>query len=364
MDDKCFENGTPHFFKVILHEDLHKTHSLKVPTKFVRKYGTNLSNLVHLKLPNGDAWAVELQRDDHGGLSLRKGWADFIEYCCICLGYFLVFRYEGDSCFHVVVFDATACEIEYPVRPGIHKGPCPADRGSVSSPGAEIACKEEDQTVESSDDEFLDALSHVEGFDDPPTSGGGEEPPLCCPQIPKTSNDDECHDATLNQGLHPYGNRGREKPLSCCPRLPKKLRTEGGSPKSPRAASDHFSPERGVSAEKSRDFQRATSFPVEGPCTKVVIRSLKRLSLSKSFMRTCFPGSVKYSDVRVCLGDGKTWTLQISKTGRPRFGLDWQKFVADNDLKVGDVCLFELMDSEQALFRATILEKKVVHTLI
>ena len=31
-------------------------------------------------------------------------------------GYFLVFRYEGNSSFHIVIFDKTAIEIQYPPR--------------------------------------------------------------------------------------------------------------------------------------------------------------------------------------------------------------------------------------------------------
>ena len=43
-----------------------------------------------------------------------NGWQDFVEYHSICYGYFLVFRYEGNSSFHVLIFDKTATEIQYP----------------------------------------------------------------------------------------------------------------------------------------------------------------------------------------------------------------------------------------------------------
>ena len=45
-----------------------------------------------------------------------NGWQDFTEYHSICYGYFLVFRYEGNSSFHIVIFDKTAIEIQYPCR--------------------------------------------------------------------------------------------------------------------------------------------------------------------------------------------------------------------------------------------------------
>ena len=42
------------------------------------------------------------------------GWRDFVDYHSINYGYFLVFKYKGNSKFHVLVFDMTATEIEYP----------------------------------------------------------------------------------------------------------------------------------------------------------------------------------------------------------------------------------------------------------
>ena len=43
-----------------------------------------------------------------------NGWQNFVEYHSICYGYFLVFRYEENSSFHVLIFDKTATEIQYP----------------------------------------------------------------------------------------------------------------------------------------------------------------------------------------------------------------------------------------------------------
>jgi len=45
---------------------------------------------------------------------VRGGWWDFVEHHSINYGYFLVFKYKGNSRFHVLVFDMTATEIKYP----------------------------------------------------------------------------------------------------------------------------------------------------------------------------------------------------------------------------------------------------------
>lgn len=84
-----------------------------IPKRFVRKYGSNLSNSVFLKLANGDSWEVELLRKNDG-VWLQRNWPDFVKHYSIEHGHFLVFRYEGDSVFRVVIFNKSASEIDYP----------------------------------------------------------------------------------------------------------------------------------------------------------------------------------------------------------------------------------------------------------
>ncbi|KAL3725917.1 hypothetical protein ACJRO7_030885 [Eucalyptus globulus] len=108
-----FESQTPHFFKIILSDAL-QNGRLGIPKKFVRKYGSNLSDLVFLQVPSGQAWEVELVRRTDG-VWLRRGWPDFVKHYAIKHGHFLVFRYEGGSAFHVVIFDKSASEIKYPI---------------------------------------------------------------------------------------------------------------------------------------------------------------------------------------------------------------------------------------------------------
>lgn len=43
---------------------------------------------------------------------------------------------------------------------------------------------------------------------------------------------------------------------------------------------------------------------------------------------------------------GKTWTMSYSgDSNRPRFDSGWKAFITDNDLKCGDACVFEKMES-------------------
>lgn len=61
----------------------------------------------------GKIWPVELWKAE-GEIYFQSGWQAFMEYFSIGVAHFLIFRYEGDSHFHVSICDMTACEIDYP----------------------------------------------------------------------------------------------------------------------------------------------------------------------------------------------------------------------------------------------------------
>jgi len=84
-----------------------------MPKKFLQKHGNDLSSLVFLKVPNGEIWPVQLERSD-GRVLLGKGWLKFIDYYSIVPGQLILFRYEWNSIFQVVIFDTSSLEIEYP----------------------------------------------------------------------------------------------------------------------------------------------------------------------------------------------------------------------------------------------------------
>jgi hypothetical protein len=85
----------------------------RIPEKFVREFGDELSAVATLTAPNGHFWQVGLEKANKK-IWFHDGWQEFMEYHSIHYGYFLVFRYEGNSKFHVLVFDNTATEIQYP----------------------------------------------------------------------------------------------------------------------------------------------------------------------------------------------------------------------------------------------------------
>ncbi|XP_042517269.1 uncharacterized protein LOC122091409 isoform X2 [Macadamia integrifolia] len=104
----------PHFLQPIVHSTV-QDRQLLFPVEFVRQLGEDLPDSAVLKVPNGKELVVELKKID-GVVWFHKGWQEFLEYHNISVGYSLVFRYDGDSEFLVLIFNHDACEIQYTLR--------------------------------------------------------------------------------------------------------------------------------------------------------------------------------------------------------------------------------------------------------
>jgi hypothetical protein len=83
-----------------------------IPRSFVKKYGKELSNPVTLILPNGDKWKINWIKRDHD-IWFKNGWEKFAQHYSMSFGHFLVFRFEKESQFQVIIFDKSALEINY-----------------------------------------------------------------------------------------------------------------------------------------------------------------------------------------------------------------------------------------------------------
>lgn len=59
---------------------------------------------------------MKLTKEDDN-IWLEKGWPDFAKHYAIKRGSMLIFRYEGNSEFHAVIFDTSTVEIDYPSVP-------------------------------------------------------------------------------------------------------------------------------------------------------------------------------------------------------------------------------------------------------
>ncbi|KAK4572233.1 hypothetical protein RGQ29_030601 [Quercus rubra] len=110
-----------HFFKIIMPGTLEEG-KLWIPKKFINKYGVELGSMAFITIPNGTKWTMKLTKRD-GEVWFQNGWRKFANCHALTMGSLLVFRCEGNSGFSILIFDATAIEIEYPLHdiPQVHR---------------------------------------------------------------------------------------------------------------------------------------------------------------------------------------------------------------------------------------------------
>ncbi|KAF3438877.1 hypothetical protein FNV43_RR17152 [Rhamnella rubrinervis] len=86
----------------------------RIPPRWLAEFVKSDLDHVVLKLPNGKTWQVKLQKKHDGKVYLEEGWPDFAKNYHIQLGHLLIFKYVGNSLFHVIIHDYTSMEIDYP----------------------------------------------------------------------------------------------------------------------------------------------------------------------------------------------------------------------------------------------------------
>ncbi|KAL6331410.1 hypothetical protein AAG906_011348 [Vitis piasezkii] len=221
----------PHFFRIIHPSFLTHGYPVRIPQTFLREYGNSLKFCV----PPPSHWI----------------WA------------FLLFRYEGSSHFHVLIFDMTASEIEYPyaTAPNHYH-----NHHKVS----------------------------VESMDDFPSS--------------KTANYMDMIDITSSEAVfYPNGasslpkKRSFFKPHNVC-------------------SSHHYHPSIPISRVRnvclSGALERAKSFKFEKPFFIITMRpsyvgSKKSLTVPLSFVKTHFKRD--NNNTILSVSDGRTWSVKYIK---------------------------------------------------
>ncbi|KAK9924144.1 hypothetical protein M0R45_032530 [Rubus argutus] len=320
----------PHFFKIIL-EDTSRQ-KLKIPKMFVMKYGKDLSNSVCLKLPSGSEWEVGLTRSK-GRVWFEKGWPEFSMFCSLDYGNFLLFRYEGNSHFHVCIFDTSATEIDYP----------------ITMPNIEEADADDHLSIEI-----------LEDFE--PSPKARKKSPLPCPPYKKMRTSSSGKADTVSESENTQPCDMFEKPItnedSHCTKLEVKNlenkekdgKVTGGSSGTPRFLKQTSHQVLGNAAA----LQRAYDFKTENPSFIVSLKPSdiqSSLSLPLEFAQRHLI-TQPASNITLRGSDGTTWSVEFTYSKqKARFQRDWLTFVKDNNLKVGDVCVFVLIKDSKLILR-------------
>ncbi|KAK7310473.1 hypothetical protein RJT34_08025 [Clitoria ternatea] len=99
----------PHFYEV--YSSAFSSERLRIPDGFIHHMDGRVYGLVSLTGPSGNSWTVQLIKQE-SDLFFHCGWSTFVVDHRLECGDLLVFRYEGHLNFTVQVFDKGACEKE------------------------------------------------------------------------------------------------------------------------------------------------------------------------------------------------------------------------------------------------------------
>ncbi|GAB2253962.1 hypothetical protein Droror1_Dr00021771 [Drosera rotundifolia] len=336
---------TNRFYKIIL-SHAHES-KLELPRKFVVKHGRNLANNVaYLTVPGGSAWKVELLKETQRAW-LNQGWEAFVKFYTIELGYFLMFELVGNSVFRVIIFDTRTVEIEYPPqlaavnqqssRPVFKSEPVRINESNVPSVNADVKVGNTED-MKSPDDKHCEV------------SG--------------------CYLLESSESLEP---KGEEREVEAEEEVVVKEEVEveaeeeeddedeGISSWSWRTLNDKRKP-----AKRQRRFYpydkemlmrnaRASAGKIPSFIVKMrpsYVKYMYRLNVPRVFENK-FLGKDKNTVKSVILQNEKrkTWLVK-SMSGK--FSTGWKEFVEGNQLKVDDVCVFELIKRPGFVFRVVI----------
>ncbi|OMO84154.1 hypothetical protein COLO4_22195 [Corchorus olitorius] len=316
---------SPHFMKIILLETL-QNGKLGIPIDFIKKYGKGISSPALLRVPSGEVWKVELTKGD-GKVWLKNGWQEFSKHYALERGQFVVFRYQGNSKFHVVILDTTATEIQYPPHTSNHH----AQFNEIPE--------------ESGNDESIKIIEEIPSA---PTRKFKEKLQVPCPRPCKKPRSSDPANITevINLESESLAPQAMHNGVPA-----KKVQK--------RTWSTSYGTQKLKAGEKRLALERAErAFQSENPFfmrvmqpSYVGLTQLCTLGLPADFVREhLMKGDC---EITLCNSDGKTWPVKLhqaqSEKGTVYAMLQngWETFVQDNNLQLGDVCAFELINCNE-----------------
>ncbi|KAK9270750.1 hypothetical protein L1049_026333 [Liquidambar formosana] len=339
----------PYFFEPF--QPNSSSERLKIPFKFIKHLGGTTSGSVSLTGPSGKTWHVDLiQQND--SLYFHDGWPEFVRDHFIECGDALVFRYDGNFQFTVQVFDQSACEKEAAFHAECTQNSSNIDKSMRKKREREKEAASPDICFEGVPKKMRGSSSHLhleclnknrEAEVDIPHKEGLQRESVITTEICKEATffnkTDKCDSpsktSTIPSGLKPCSER---------PETALKNRASKQDEQSSHA--------RGCRSKYSisEEEKAALSFT---SCFPYFVRIMKRFNVSGSYtLKVPYKFSMAHlpkCKIKVVLRNlkGECWTVNAVSTTRVHTSHTlcggWIAFVRGNDIKIGDICIFELV---------------------
>ncbi|XP_058765606.1 B3 domain-containing transcription factor VRN1-like [Vicia villosa] len=340
--------STTRFFKVIT-TSICQDEKLRIPNGFIMKHKNDISNPMFLKTPDDKKWEMHVAKVDNG-FWFQKGWKEFATYYSLDHGHMIFFEYEGNSHFVVHIFGLSTLEIEYPLKENHH---------------------EQDNFIEISDDDSVEILDKSTSC----KKKSRPKSPISYPRSHKKLRSDTNKDVGTISKFHNFcehhvqanddtsgsveRQRAKHEDVQENEQIISKINDTSGSVECQRAKHEDVQENEQIISKMNEALNRARSFKSKNPSFMIAMKS-SYLSYSLYVPTKFIKNHLKKgkSDILLQLIDGRTWDVKYS-VGKLRAG--WTKFVGDNKLTVGDVCVFELTKSKVLTFKVLIFRVEESH---
>ncbi|CAL9079676.1 unnamed protein product, partial [Musa textilis] len=313
----------------------------RIPPKFLKHISSVGSKKAILQGPSGSKWHVELGKDTRDTF-LTTGWPKFVKDHSLREYEFLVFQYDGDMRFTVLIFDTSACEREdvFAVRPRRKPRQCEGKRkrGRPPKHSPEVGCIVKSEAIEHGmslellkDDVQQPNLLQIQPFQQ--AESGLPSPAPACDVKVKREESELLINILRNTTKHSKGGRiSMRRPLT----EKERLRAE----------------------EAANSFSSAFPYIVMRMAPSQVYRPYMRIP--KWFSREHLPP--KRSNLVLRDPSGKSWIVTYIPSLRCQISRGWSMFARTNKLEEGDYCVLELIGPIELrvhIFRAVEVEESL-----
>ncbi|KAG4164761.1 hypothetical protein ERO13_A13G036700v2 [Gossypium hirsutum] len=284
------------FYKLMVASILHDK-KLKIPNKFVKKFGHELSSIATLNVPSGRLWLVELRKENKR-VWLDCGWTVFVEYYSICSDHDR--KKRKNSTFLDQKNDVD--DLRVTVQSTRDKG--------IQFNGVEL--------TSAADEGGLNFL-----------------------------NGTQKNTKEIKQEIEPDEYKSLGKSI---------VKEELPAMNSPR--SDDKKRRDATAEGKQIALRAAAMFKPDNPFCRVILRPSYVYKGIFLHIPRCF--ALRYLNgvdgiVTLQVSEGKKWPVRcIYGQSSWKFSKGWAEFVLDNNLDEGDVCVFELISTKEIVLKVTI----------
>ncbi|KAF8015893.1 hypothetical protein BT93_H1442 [Corymbia citriodora subsp. variegata] len=366
------------FYRLMVDCLIHEK-KLGIPKKFARKYGDELSDVVRLVSSDSSIWLVELRKHGHR-LWFRDGWQRFLEHYSIHSGQFLIFKYEGDSTFHVYVYNLTASWEKNSHNPlgskefiSSRQFPTHTKKNQDNDNVVEIrdlccaclipGCLKDKCFHECRGRRTTKRIHDGVNIIEPKAVTDWEvfhrDKGVQVNEVELQSTFDGVGIDWLSQRNGYLKRRKQINESNADESEPSMMRKDGGElppvvasyGKSSRECNAAIIEARGMAIRASHMYEPNNPF-FQVIMRPSYVREKFLVNLPASFIGMHLKGDSR--DITLQVSDGKWRVRCLLFDGKGKISRGWREFVADNKLGIGDVCIFELVQREDIVLKVTI----------